>query len=154
MSLLDVVIAYKLRDRLESIEMQTAGWIQLSRPLWLAPSPIGDYILNLSKFPLLRSLTLSLRYPIDSLEAAVNLFAHRNPCPPLHTVTLIFDDVFGSQPGNFRVNTRQVEVKLSPYRDGVACRYGTPKAENVSASLSHVTRLVFVPLPTHPMAAE
>ena len=64
-------------------------------------------ILDLSNFPLLHSLSLSLPYGAiaRSLETVVKLLSHRKPCPPLHNITLVFDDAFRFR--NSQINTQQ-----------------------------------------------
>ena len=73
---------------------------------------VDGLILDLSNFPLLHSLSLSLPYgPIaGSLAAVVKLLTHRKPCPPLHNITLVFDSAFSFQ--NSRSNT-QLKTDIS-----------------------------------------
>ena len=61
---------------------------------------IDGRILDLSKFPLLHSLSLVLpdEPSTGALDTVIKLLTHRPPCSPLRTITLVLDRVFSTRP--------------------------------------------------------
>ena len=104
-------IAHSLRRGLGCIELREEDWVEDGETekilvfsiLTVQLFSLGGRILNLSNFPLLHSLSLRLPSDFDalsgSLETVVKLLTPTEPpCPPLHTITLVFDEVFYSTP--------------------------------------------------------
>ena len=81
-------------------------------PSQLMPYFIDAYVLDLLKFPLLRSLTIQLdmKAPRRSLEMVMNLLGRS--CTSLYSLNLILDGLFDTGYEIYEHSRRQIEIML------------------------------------------